>query len=243
MRKNQWVRRGLIAIGMCGWTAVARAEELAEEPAAMTAMEIFRAGGILMVVLGVVSVAGLAYIFYLAAVLRTGAVFPRGFLRDFRETVEADRLEEARALCGRDRSAMAAIAELGLRFIKRHPKPDPVLLKEMIEGEGARQAAHLQDQTQYLLDIGVIAPMIGLLGTVMGMLRAFNAVALDIAKARPMVLAGGVSQALVTTAAGLMVGIPAMAFYAFFRGRVSRLVALLETGAAEILTLFTERRS
>ena len=85
--------------------------------------------------------------------------------------------------------------------------------------------------------------MVGLLGTVLGMLRAFNAVALDIAKAKPMILAAGVSQALVTTAAGLMVGIPAMIFYAWFRGRSARLIGLLETHTADLLTLMVQERS
>ncbi|MDZ4199006.1 MAG: MotA/TolQ/ExbB proton channel family protein, partial [Kiritimatiellia bacterium] len=63
-----------------------------------------------------------------------------------------------------------------------------------------------------------------------------------IARARPQVLADGVSKALVTTAAGLVVGIPAMAFYAFFRGRVSKLVSLLESNSADLLTLLLNRK-
>ena len=112
-----------------------------------------------------------------------------------------------------------------------------------MEGEGSRQASLMQNQIQYLQDIAVIAPMIGLLGTVLGMLEAFNAVALDIAKAKPMVLAAGVSKALITTAAGLMVGIPAMMAYAYFRGRVTRLLAELETVSAELLASLTRPRS
>jgi biopolymer transport protein ExbB len=136
---------------------------------------------------------------------------------------------------------MAAIASAGLTFLDN--TSDPTLLKEIIEGEGGRQAAQMQSQTQYLLDIAVIAPMLGLLGTVLGMMQAFNAVALDIARARPMVLADGVSKALVTTAAGLFIGIPAMAFYAFFRGRVSRLVALLESHSADLVVLLSNRKA
>ena len=108
------------------------------------------------------------------------------------------------------------------------------LLRETMEGEGGRQATLMQNQTQYLLDIAIIAPMIGLLGTVMGMLRAFNSVALDIARARPLELAGGVSQALITTIAGLIVAIPAMIAYAYFRGRSSRLITELEGAAADL---------
>ena len=238
-----WKTGGALVAGVM-WTVPAWADttETPETAPALTTMELVRTGGIPMIALAVLSVLALAFILYLFIILRIESVFPRGFLRDLREAIQAERMEEARSICGKDRSAIAAIADVGLGFVKRHPSPDAGLLKEMIEGEGSRQAAQLQNQTQYLLDIAVIAPMVGLLGTVIGMLTAFNAVALDIAQARPMVLAGGVVQALVTTAAGLIVGIPAMAFYAYFRGRVSKLVALLETGSAEVMTLLTERR-
>jgi biopolymer transport protein ExbB len=78
--------------------------------------------------------------------------------------------------------------------------------------------------------------MIGLLGTVVGMLQAFNAVALDLAKAKPMLLAGGVSLALITTVAGLIVAIPAMIAFAYFRNRASGLVARLEMASTDLLT-------
>ena len=138
-------------------------------------------------------------------------------------------------------SSLAAIADTALVYQPRTVVA-PELLKEFIEGEGGRQASNLQNQAQYLLDIAVIAPMVGLLGTVTGMLQAFNAVALDLARARPMTLAGGVAQALITTIAGLIIGIPAMGFYAYFRSRVARLTALLEQASAEILTLLLPRR-
>jgi len=127
--------------------------------------------------------------------------------------------------------------------IKDVPKTDAMLLKDIVEGEGARQSEAIQGQTQYLMDIAVVSPMIGLLGTVFGMLRAFSSVALDIAKAKPVVLAAGVSQALVTTAFGLIVGIPAMLFYAFFRRRASKLVSHLEALSADVLTALLSQES
>ena len=120
---------------------------------------------------------------------------------------------------------------------------DPGVLKDVIEGEGARQAEEIQGQTQYLMDIAAIAPMIGLLGTVFGMLQAFSSVALDIAKAKPVLLAAGVSKALVTTAFGLIVGIPAMLFYAYFRRRSSKMVSVLELASMDVLTKLVSKRS
>jgi biopolymer transport protein ExbB len=208
----------------------------------MTLQELVQTGGIPMYVLGGLSVAALAFIIYLLLLLRMNAVAPADLLHDLRELLGNRRTEEARLACRRSRSALAAIGETGLTWLHRNEQGDLGLLKEIMEGEGSRQAAMLQNQTQYLLDIAVIAPMVGLLGTVIGMLQAFNAVALDLARARPMTLASGVAQALITTAAGLIVGIPAMGFYAFFRGRVAKLTAQLETAAADLLGMVLSSR-
>jgi len=221
------------------------AEEAAPEATGgsmMSLQQILHSGGMLIYVLGGVSVLALAFILYYLIILRQDAVAPRGLLLDLRDALRDGRDEEARRACERDRSPMAAIAAAGLTYLKDAERPNDALLKEIVEGEGGRQAAQLQSQTQYLMDIAVIAPMIGLLGTVLGMLQAFNAVALDLARARPMVLADGVSKALITTAAGLLVGIPAMAFYAYFRGRVAKLISQLESHSADLLTLLLNRK-
>jgi biopolymer transport protein ExbB len=128
------------------------------------------------------------------------------------------------------------VAISAIDYARDVPGTDPVLLKDVVEGEGTRQAEVIQGQTQFLLDIAAIAPMVGLLGTVFGMLRAFSSVALDLASAKPVNLAAGVSQALITTAFGLIIGIPAMAFYAYFRRRAARLVSRLELAGADVLT-------
>lgn len=210
----------------------------AQDATSMTMMQILKAGGWLMYVLGAMSVLALAFIIYLAVMLRPNAVCPRELLHDLRDMLAARKHDEARQACRRSGSALASVTETALTYLQRADRPDFTLLKEFMEGEGSRQAAQLNNQATYLLDIAVIAPMVGLLGTVTGMLQAFNAVALDLARAKPMLLANGVAQALVTTIAGLLVGIPAMACYAYFRNRVSKLTALLETAAADLLTYF-----
>ncbi len=208
----------------------------------MSLADIMDSGGLLMYVLAALSIAALAFVLFLAIVQRQEAVVPRDFLHDLRDLLAAGRLDEARSMCRRNRSPLAAVAECGIAHLQRAPQADPAMLKDVMEGEGGRQAVLIQNQTQYLLDIAVIAPMIGLLGTVVGMLQSFNVVALDHAQARPMLLAAGVSKALITTAGGLVIGIPAMAFYSFFRGRVAKLTALLEQCAADFLTLLLQVR-
>lgn len=206
----------------------------------MTVRQIIETGGWLMYVLGAMSVAALAMILYFLVVLRREQVLPRRLLEGVRGLLRDGRLVEAQNACRADTSAIAAILSSALDYVLRVQRPDPGLLREIVEGEGGRQATIIQNQTQYLLDIAVIAPMVGLLGTVMGMLKAFNAVALDLAKAKPMLLAGGVSQALITTVAGLIVAIPSMMAYAYFRGRTSRIVSDLEKQSADMLTLIVK---
>mgnify|MGYP006287696521 CR=1 FL=1 len=193
-------------------------------------------GGILMYVLAGVSVLTVALVVYLAIVLRDGQVVPRPLYRELIEKTRAGALDDVRRACEYRLCPLSHVVLAASEHVRNVPSVDPVMLKDIVEGEGSRQAESLQGQAQYLLDIAVISPMIGLLGTVFGMLKAFNAVALDIAQAKPIVLAGGVSQALITTAFGLIVGIPAMVFYAFFRRRASKVVSRLETASAEILT-------
>ena len=140
-----------------------------------------------------------------------------------------------RAACHASPSALASIMEGVFDYWLRADKPDPALMRQTAEGEGGRQATLLQNQTQLMLDISVVAPMLGLLGTVWGMLKAFNVVAAGLAQATPLALASGVSLALITTVAGLVVAIPAMVAYAYFRGRAARLVADLEVTSARLM--------
>ncbi len=104
------------------------------------------------------------------------------------------------------------------------------------EAEGRRIAARLYASVDWLADIAAIAPLIGLLGTVLGMFKAFGGIAADVsAGAKPVVLAQGVSQAIVTTIFGLVVAIPCLAAYAFFRRRAAKRVAELEEAVEEVV--------
>ncbi len=98
--------------------------------------------------------------------------------------------------------------------------------------EGGRIAERLMSQVEWLADIAAIAPLVGLLGTVLGMFQAFGGIASDVsAGAKPVVLAQGVSQAIVTTIFGLVVAIPSLVAFAFFRRRCQRRIAEIEERA------------
>ena len=95
--------------------------------------------------------------------------------------------------------------------------------------EGSRIGERLLSATEWLADIAAIAPLVGLLGTVLGMFQAFGGIAADVsAGAKPVVLAQGVSQAIVTTIFGLVIAIPCLIAYAFFRRRATKRIAEIE---------------
>jgi hypothetical protein len=104
-----------------------------------------------------------------------------------------------------------------------------------VAAEGRRIAARAYAAVDWLADVAAIAPLVGLLGTVLGMFKAFGGIASDVAAgAKPVVLAQGVSQAIVTTIFGLVVAIPCLVVYALFRRRCAKRVAELEEACEEI---------
>ncbi len=208
----------------------------------LTLAELMRMGGWLMYVLAALSVLGLAMILYYTLVLRARAIAPAAQALRLRELLKERRGGEAREFCAQQPTALAAVAAAGLDFLKENPGAKSDMLKEIMESEGSRQAGRMQNMIHYLLDLSSVAPMVGLLGTVIGMLKAFNSVAFDLAKARPMELAGGVAQALITTIAGLIVAIPAMMAYSWFRGRVIKLTGQLEEASTDLLAILENKK-
>ncbi|MGI5868573.1 MAG: MotA/TolQ/ExbB proton channel family protein [Kiritimatiellia bacterium] len=222
--------------------ALAQAEAPVSVAGGLTLSEFYKAGGPLMHVLAAISVFFIANVIYLFATLRSGVTIPRAVFNDVLDKVRGGRFDEARKICDYKPGAFTNVAMAAIDYATTVPEADPVMLNAAIEGEGARQATRLQGRTQWLLDIAAIAPMVGLLGTVIGMLHAFHAVSDTIASAKPVILAQGVSMALITTIAGLFIAIPAMAFYAWFRRMASRQVAHLECACSDLLTAILTQR-
>lgn len=192
--------------------------------------------------LALLSILTLAMIIYFLVVLRKGQIVPRQLHRELIEKLQSGNLEDARRLCGFRGGALSAIMLSALDHLKTIPDADAMMLRDVVEAEGARQSEAIEGQPQLLMDVAVVAPMIGLLGTVFGMMLAFNAVADQIAVVRPTELVAGVNKAMMTTAFGLVVGIPAMMFYAYFRRRASRLVSMLEVASGELVMTLLSRR-
>ena len=207
----------------------------------MSWREAWHYGGSIMWFILALSILGGMLVIYFLFILRPAQVAPRLLLSELRDRLGEGDMNAARRACEHRACPLSSVTLAALDHIRGVPTPEVPLLKELVEAEGSRQAENLQSQTQFLLDISVITPMLGLLGTVLGMLKAFGSIAQDVAAAKPVILAQGVSQAIITTIFGLIVAIPCMVFYAYFRRRVSRMVALLEMAATEVMTLLITR--
>jgi biopolymer transport protein ExbB len=143
------------------------------------------------------------------------------------------------AVSNRHGEAIARVVQKVLDFTTKNPNADFQQVREIAETEGTRVASSLNNRVTYLADIGMIAPMLGLLGTVIGIIRSFGALGSDLGTARYVMLSRGISEALVNTCAGLAIGIPAMMFYALFRGRAQRLISDLESACTHVLALLS----
>ncbi|MEG1480360.1 MAG: MotA/TolQ/ExbB proton channel family protein [Kiritimatiellia bacterium] len=207
------------------------------ETGTMTLLQAWDVGGWLMWVLLAMSVMGAGLCLYFLGTLRLGAVVPNRLRRDLPKYLASDDPSEARRLCEDVPSPLSSVILSTLDAVRNAPRADVTMIAKVAESEGARQSDLIQGQTQWLLDIATIAPMVGLLGTVIGMLQAFGAVATDVAAAKPTLLAEGVSKAIVTTIFGLIIAIPMMVFYAYFRRRAAKLVAELEGACAELIAV------
>jgi biopolymer transport protein ExbB len=184
--------------------------------------------------LSVITVMLLVYYFF---ALTRGRVASDRFLRTAEALIQKGDFLGLLAVANRNNEATAQVIGRSVDFLTKNPEVDFENVREVAQAEGTRQAGALSQQVSYLSDIGAIAPMLGLLGTVIGMIESFHVLASDMAASKPMALAAGVAQALIATAAGLMIAIPALAGYVYYRGRVQGLISELESSSTYILSL------
>ncbi len=195
--------------------------ETSDPPAnAMTLRKLLRAGGTIGLVILALSMAMVALVVEHMLTIRRKALMPTGLAESVGSLLSAGRFTEADQLCRERPSFLGSVLAEGLA---EAPLGYQAVEKSM-EDASAEQAARLFRKIEYLSVIGTIAPMLGLLGTVWGMIVAFQEFA---TKINPPVseLAPGIYQALVTTLMGLGVAVPALTSFAIFRNRIDELVA------------------
>ncbi|HEX4129291.1 MAG TPA: MotA/TolQ/ExbB proton channel family protein [Pirellulales bacterium] len=200
-------------------------------------LEIIQAGGILMIPIFFCSVLTLVFVLERSMALRRGRVIPGPFVKRFLHQLgegELDR-ETALQLCLESKSP---VAEVFAGAVRKWGKP-AVEVEQAILDQGERAANGLRRYVRVFNGVATLGPLLGLLGTVFGMIRAFNEIASSDAMGRPELLAAGISEALITTAAGLSVAIPALSCYLFFISRVDQLIVRIDGLGQEIVGMIS----
>lgn len=202
--------------------------------AGMTLWQMIKSGGICMVILGFISVALVAFVIYFFLYLKESRLAPLEFGQDAVSKLAGKKFNLLREICTERENIISKVILAGLDKAEKGPEGS----REAAEVAAKNEISKLWESLSYLADMAAIAPLVGLLGTVLGMMQAFNTIAFQSAVVKPIVLAGGVSKAMVTTAAGLTIAIPAMIFYALFRSRILKITAEIEAVTSEIVDVF-----
>jgi biopolymer transport protein ExbB len=222
----------------------------AQEPGSKTAsaspegfLEIVFAGGLvgdtIMWLLLALSLTAAYLVFEHVMTLRRKELMPPGLADDVRLLVSEGRVPEAEKLCRETPSFLSFVLLHGLAEVDGGWPA----IEKALEDATAEQAARLFRKIEYLSVIGNIAPMLGLLGTVTGMIGAFQTVAATQGTAGAGDLAKGIYEALVTTVGGLVIAIPALGAFAIFRNRVDQFVAEAAYLAQHVFTPIKRRRA
>ncbi|WP_018935430.1 MotA/TolQ/ExbB proton channel family protein [Thioalkalivibrio sp. ALJ24] len=201
-------------------------------------LEIVKSGGWLMLPILLCSVLALAIVLERFISLRRGRVVPRGLLGRVWEQMREHGLSMEDIERLRENSPLGAVLAAGLATHDRTRQ----ITQESIEEAGRRVTHELERYMNTLGTIAMITPLLGLLGTVVGMIEVFTVVT-EIGVGSPRDLAGGISQALITTATGIGIAIPALIFHRYFRGRIDELVLEMEQEATKLVEIMHGERS
>jgi biopolymer transport protein ExbB len=169
--------------------------------------------------------------------LRRRRVIPRAFVDRFLMHLRTGRMDkiEAITICQQNQSP---VAEVFLHGVRKWGKPSVEIEQAVIDG-GERQIGLLKKRLRLLNGVATVTPLIGLLGTVIGMIQAFNDIATADAMGQAQELAGGIAMALLTTAAGLFIAIPALVAYMYLTGRIDSLVLEMDRLGQELVHLIS----
>lgn len=183
------------------------------------------------------SVIALAIIAERSWSLQRKRICPAGLLPQIWQWAKSRQVDAKHISALRSGSPLGRILAAGL--VNMHH--DRVIMKESIEETGRHVVMELERFLNTLGTIAAITPLLGLLGTVIGMIKVFTAIT-TVGVGDPSVLAGGISEALITTATGLSVAIPSLMFYRFFRGRIDELIMTMEQEALKMVEILLGER-
>ncbi len=195
-------------------------------------------GGIIMIPIIFCSLLAMAVFIERIWTLRRKKVLPGNMLDKVEALIKGNKTSEALQLCQEDGSALSRIIQTG---INNHGKPRDEV-KEVIEEAGRKEAAYLDKHLEILGTMANVTPLLGLLGTVSGMIKAFNVISAQ-GVGDPGLLAGGISEALITTAAGLTVAIPTFVGYKYLIGTTDSYIMEMEEHSIHLVELLKKEDS
>lgn len=186
------------------------------------AVELFQKGGLVMYPLAFCSILVAAivverFLYFRAETSDTSALFSA-----LSPALAQGNWDQALAICGETKGCAASVAKAALERRSR----DILVIEKTVEGAASLTAAKLRDRLEYLEFIVTLSPLLGLLGTVIGMIQSFSV--LNLREGQPFAITGGVGEALVATAAGLCVAVFALVSHAYFSRQLDRLVTDME---------------
>jgi biopolymer transport protein ExbB len=215
--------------------ALADAAKTKDKPVAV--YDMVKQGGYTIWFLIALSVIMVALIIFLFLTLRRGAVVSDYFMTTADSLIRKQDYLGLLAVCNRRHESIASITQKALDFATKNPMATFDEVREVTEAEGQRQASQLYQRVTYLSDVANVAQMIGLLGTVIGLMSEFTRISKADMQQAQMEFAGGTAEALINTAAGLVIAIPAMMIASLYRGKVNGLVSEMESAATHIMAL------
>lgn len=201
----------------------------------MVLAELLEKGGVVMGIILLLSVYVVAVVLYKAYQFWCMEISNTAFLRDVELAVEDRQSSEAIRMAGNQVNPIARVVETALRVLNNQNLSEDGRIRE-IEASGARELRMFESHLRGLELVANIAPLLGLLGTVIGMVKAFAGIGQVGARVDPSILASGIWEALLTTVAGLMVAIPALAAHYLIDEKVERIRATAKDAVSNILS-------
>jgi biopolymer transport protein ExbB len=195
-------------------------------------------GGVLMWPILACSIVALAITIERFWSLRRASIDTRDFMDTMRTILRQNRFQDAIDVCDETDGPVARIMKAGL--LKHNRSKEDI--REAIEDAGHLEIPRLERYMSALATVANIAPLLGLLGTVTGMIKAFAQIQHKEGLVNPADLAGGINSALVTTAAGLSIAIPTLVAYNYFVSRVENMILEMEISSSELVELLTKNR-
>ncbi len=209
---------------------------LVSPASSMSLLDILVQGGWIMIPIGLLSLLTIYLIVERLITVQRAKIDPRQIMDRVRDYVEAGDIRGALAYCEAQDKPITRILRRGLERLGR-----PIAeIRDAVEAAGKYEAFELEKRMDILASIAGIAPMLGFLGTVTGMIEAFQQIQNLQGNVNPSVLAGGIWEALLTTAFGLVVGILALFGHNFLLTRINRLVNDMERSATDFIDLLQE---